>query len=315
MLFVRGREANLPDLNEILLLKEKALIFDLKRDCSEDGPGIRTTVFFKGCPLSCIWCQNPEGIDSGPGISFNRKTCSAPDCDYPCVSVCHTGALLQDHPLQVEHELCNRCDRCFSQCPTKALEPVGRWITVEELLYEVSVDKPFFSSTGGGVTLSGGEPTMQMGFIGRFLRALKEDNIDTAIETCGFFNYEHFHTQVLPYLDLIYFDIKLINDNESRRYTGRSNQLIIDNFSRLIKESNVTVIPRIPLIPEITDTFENLSGIAEFLKINGVSNCSLMPYNPLWVDKQKRFGLKAKYKRTSFMTHEEEDACIDYFMT
>jgi pyruvate formate lyase activating enzyme len=294
-------------------LKEQALIFDVKRDCSEDGPGIRSTVFFKGCPLSCLWCQNPEGIDPEPGLSFNRKSCCASVCGYLCLTVCHTGALLQDHLLQVEHELCNRCDRCFSPCPTKALEPVGRWVTVEELLYEVYVDKPFFSSTGGGVTLSGGEPTLQMSFIGCFLKALKEENIDTAIETCGFFNYEYFRGQVLPFLDLIYFDIKLISDSESRRYTGRSNRLIIENFSRLIKESNIPVIPRIPLIPEITNTFENLRGIAEFLKINGVSNCSLMPYNPLWVDKLKRLGLKARYKRTSFMTKEEEDACINYF--
>jgi len=296
-------------------LNEKALIFDVKRDCSEDGPGIRTTVFFKGCPLSCIWCQNPEGIDPKPGLSFDRKVCSAPACGYTCVNVCQTGALLQDHPLQVEHELCNRCDLCFSSCPTKALEPVGRWFTVEELLYEVYVDKPFFSSTGGGVTLSGGEPTQQMWFIGRFLKALKEENIDTAIETCGFFNYEHFRTQALPFLDQIYFDIKLISDTESRRYTGRSNRLIIENFLRLVKESNITVIPRIPLIPGITDTFENLNGIANFLKMNGVSNCSLMPYNPLWTDKLKHLGHKARYKRTSFMTNEEEDACVKYFLS
>jgi len=295
-------------------LEEKALIFDVKRDCSEDGPGIRTAVFFKGCPLSCVWCQNPEGIDPGAGISFNSKLCCVPDCGYPCASICHTDSLLQDHPLQVEHELCNRCDLCFSSCPTKALEPVGRWFTVEELLYEVYVDKPFFSSTGGGVTLSGGEPTLQMSFIGRLLKALKEEKIDTAIETCGFFNYEDFRNQVLPFLDLIYFDIKLIGDSESRRFTGRSNRLIIENFLRLVKESNITVVPRIPLIPEITNTRENLSGIAEFLKMNGVSNCSLMPYNPLWVDKLKRLGLTPAYKRSSFMTKEEEETSLDYFM-
>ncbi len=295
-------------------MEEKALIFDVKRDCSEDGPGIRTAVFFKGCPLSCVWCQNPEGIDPGPGISFNSEACSVPDCGYPSASVCHTDAILQDHSLKVEHKLCDGYDIDFSLCPTKALEPVGRWITVEELLYEVCVDKPFFSSTGGGVTLTGGEPTLQMSFAGRFLKALKEKNIDTAIETCGFFNYENFRKQVLPFLDLIYFDIKLISDTESHKYMGCSNRLIIENFLRLIRESNVSVIPRIPLVPEITNTRDNLSGIAEFLKMNGVSNCSLMPYNPLWVDKLKRLGIKARYKRTSFMTKEEEGTCINYFI-
>ncbi len=294
-------------------MEEKALIFDVKRDCSEDGPGIRTTVFFKGCPLSCVWCQNPEGIDPEPGMSFNSNACSAEDCGYSCVSVCNTNALQQDSTLVVDNILCNRCDRCFSLCPSNALEPVGRWITIDELLYEIYVDKPFFYSTGGGVTLSGGEPTLQMSFAGRLLKALKDENIDTAIETCGFFNYENFRDEVLPFIDLIYFDIKLISDSESRRYTGCSNRLIIKNFLRLITESNVPVVPRIPLIPEITTTFENLNGIAGFLKMNGISNCSLMPYNPLWLDKPKRMGLKPEYKRSSFMTNEEEGACINHF--
>ena len=294
-------------------MKEKALIFDVKRDCSEDGAGIRTTVFFKGCPMSCVWCQNPEGINPKPGLSFNEAVCTSPDCGNPCILVCQAKCLMNTSPIQAINTSCTRCERCFPVCPAKALEPVGRWVTVEELLYEVCIDKPFYTSSGGGVTLSGGEPTMQMSFIWRFLKALKEENIDTAIETCGFFNYKHFRSQVLPFLDLVYFDIKLISDSESRRYTGRSNQLIIENFLRLIRESKIPIIPRIPLIPEITNTFENLRGIAEFLKMNGVSNCSLMPYNPLWVDKLKRLGLKARYKRTSFMTKEEEDACINYF--
>jgi pyruvate formate lyase activating enzyme len=296
-------------------VKEKALIFDIKRDCSEDGPGIRTAVFFKGCPLSCTWCQNPEGIDSTPGISFNTNACCAPECNYPCISVCNTGAILTDHPLKVEHKLCNRCDRCFSTCPTNALEQVGRWITVEELLYDVCIDKLFYASTGGGVTLTGGEPTLQMCFIEKFLRLLKEKNIHTAIETCGFFKYEDFRDKVLPFLDLIYFDIKLISDTASRKYTGRSNHLILENLSRLIKESEVPLVPRIPLIPGVTTTKENLEGIATFLRHLNVSNCSLMPYNPLWIDKSNRFGFAPKYKRSSFMTKTEEEVCMDYFLS
>lgn len=296
-------------------MRDKALIFDVKRNCSEDGPGIRTTVFFKGCPLSCIWCQNPEGIDSEPSLSFDIKTCNAPECGYPCISKCQNGSLLTGYPLQVEHKLCTRCDLCFSSCPTGALEPVGRWITREDLLYEVCIDKPFYTSTGGGITLSGGEPMLQIDFAGRFLRALKEENIHTAIETCGFFDYKDFSDHVLPFLDLIYFDIKLINDTASHKYTGRSNRLILENFSRVIWESKIPVIPRIPLIPEITTTLENLRGIAKFLKKHGISDCSLMPYNPLWQDKLKRFGFTPKYKRTSFMTRTEENICIDYFFS
>lgn len=294
-------------------MKEKALIFDVKRDCSEDGPGIRTTVFFKGCPMSCVWCQNPEGINPKPGLSFNEAVCTSPDCGNPCIPVCQAKCLMNTSPIHAINTSCTRCERCFPVCPAKALEPVGRWVTVEELLYEVCIDKPFYTSSGGGVTLSGGEPTFQMEFIGRFLQALKKEGIHTAIETCGFFSYRHFQEQALPFLDIIYFDLKLADDASSLNYTGRSNRCIFENFSRLAEESNVPIVPRIPLIPEITATKENLTGIARFLKKHKISSCSLMPYNPLWKDKLKRLGLTAHYNRSAFMTKTEEWNCIDYF--
>jgi len=218
-------------------------------------------------------------------------------------------------PIHAINTSCTRCERCFPVCPAKALEPVGRWVTVEELLYEVCIDKPFYTSSGGGVTLSGGEPTFQMEFIGRFLQALKKEGIHTAIETCGYFSYRHFQEQALPFLDIIYFDLKLADDASSLNYTGRSNRCIFENFSRLAEESNVPIVPRIPLIPEITATKENLTGIARFLKKHKISSCSLMPYNPLWKDKLKRLGLTAHYNRSAFMTKTEEWNCIDYFLS
>ena len=249
------------------MMQDKALIFDIKRDCSEDGPGIRTTVFFKGCPLSCIWCQNPEGKEK-----------------------------------RVERWASSDTD-----------ETVGYWITLDKLLYRVLIDKPFYSSSGGGVTLSGGEVTHQMPFAHRFLKALKKECIHTAIETSGFFNYRRFSEQLLPWVDLIYFDLKLIDDAASRQFTGQTNQLILDNFSKLVSESKVPVIPRVPLIPGITTSEENLRGIADFLAAHGIDAATLLPYNPLWRDKTLKLGRTPQYERSSFMTEEEKKACVNGF--
>lgn len=245
-------------------MENRALIFDIKRGSSEDGPGIRTTIFFKGCPLTCIWCQNPEGIEPKLEVDVNG-------------------------------------------------EPVGEWIDLEELLYRVCQDKPFYKSSGGGVTLSGGEPTKQMAFIQPFLQALKKEGIHTAIETCGLFNYQRFQQQLLPWLDLIYFDLKLFDNLQSRKYTGCFNRTVLNNFSSLVANTQIPVIPRIPLIPGITDTKQNLRGLADFLRENGIDSCSLMPYNPLWQDKLKRIGKSSSYGRSTFLTQEEQATSLRYF--
>ena len=245
-------------------MSDKGLVFDIKRDCSEDGPGIRTTVFFKGCPLSCIWCQNPEGKEVKPEIDIHGKQ-------------------------------------------------IGTWYTVDELMYRLLQDKPFFISTGGGVTLSGGEATLQMDFSSKLLQALKHEGIHTALETSGFFDYPHFKEKMLPWLDLIYYDIKLIDDEASKRYCGQSNGRILSNFSQLLADALIPVIPRIPLIPGITTTEENLRGIAVFLEKHGVKSCSLMPYNPLWSDKLQKLGLTPRYYHKGFMTPAEQKNCINYF--
>jgi len=192
------------------------------------------------------------------------------------------------------------------------LEPSGYSITLQELLYRVLIDKPFYRSTGGGVTLSGGEATAQMGFVHAFLKELKQEGIHTALETCGFFEMESFRDKVLPYLDIIYFDIKLMDDKSSRMHTGRSNGLILNNFITLVREANIPIVPRIPLVPLITATRDNLFAIAGFLGRLGLDTCSLLPYNPLWHDKVLRLGLSTKYRQTSFMNrvHELEYANI-----
>ncbi len=291
-------------------MEAHAFIFDIKRDCSEDGPGIRTTVFFKGCPLSCPWCQNPEGKQKRPELSFRAEACTAPACGLACIAQCEVGCLSFFNALQVDFEHCIRCEACFEVCPTQALEPVGYTISLSDLLYRLLIDEAFYRSSGGGITLSGGEVTAQMPFASQLLKALKARKINTAIETCGFFEYAQFESRILPYLDLIYFDLKLIDENESLRYTGRSNQLILENFKRLVKARGTDVIPRIPLIPGITDSENNLSGIAAFLKSLQVAKAVLLPYNPLWQDKLTRLNLSPRYARPTFMTPKEKDACL-----
>jgi pyruvate formate lyase activating enzyme len=298
--------------------ESKGLIFDIKRDCSEDGPGIRTTVFFKGCPLSCVWCHNPEGISPWPTLSFSSERCNPDACGgYACRDVCPLAVPdidAENKKIRIDFDSCNRCDACFDVCTLQALEPVGRWWTVKALMEKILIDKNFFNSTGGGVTLSGGEPTLQMAFLHRFLVALKQENIHTGLETCGLFALEDFQTDILPYLDFIYFDLKLMDPGESRQFTGRSNEQILQNFLFLSDRAPVPVVARIPLIPDITATEKNLDGVSKFLQKHGIKACALMPYNPLWRDKAAKNGIAISYSNPEFMSQREEENCVQFFL-
>jgi pyruvate formate lyase activating enzyme len=293
---------------------DNAIIFDCKRDCSEDGPGIRSTVFFKGCPLSCVWCHNPEGQDPQPALFFDVALCRPAECGWACLSKCENNSIQKDNEsISVERESCTSCMACCQVCPSGALTLVGRKVSLKELLYELLIDQPFYQSSGGGVTLSGGEATMQMAFASRLLQSLKSHDIHTTLETCGFFSYSRFQSEMLPYLDRIYFDFKLIDDYQSCKYTGQSNRMILENFTRLLQEENVTVLPRIPLVPGITATHANLSGLAEYLRKRQIETCFLMPYNPLWQDKIARLGKQSSYDNARFMSTEELATCVEYF--
>lgn len=223
-------------------------VFDIKRDCSEDGPGIRTTVFFQGCPLRCVWCQNPEGQPYGKwGVGSGA-----------CEGVSGTGAA-----------------RCYG---------------LDELIDTVLIDKPFFNATGGGVTVSGGEPACQMHFVGEFLARLRQAGIDTAIETSGFFHYASFEKQLLPYLNRIYIDLKIMDEEAHRSLTGQSNRPILVNLARLARQSKVPINVRVPLVPGMTATDDNLAAIGRFLREHGITEVTLLPYNPLWQDKALKLG-------------------------
>lgn len=185
---------------------ENPLILAIKGNSLDDGPGIRSVVFFKGCPLSCVWCQNPEAKSTKLEISYETEECIR--CDH-CISICPKQALSRCNDYFIDRKRCDLCMKCVQECPAEALKQIGNKMDVNDIVREVRKDLPFFEISGGGVTLSGGEPTLFLSFLSCLLRELKRNGIHTLIETCGYFNLEKFMKYVYPYIDYIYYDIKL----------------------------------------------------------------------------------------------------------
>lgn len=225
----------------------KATVFGIKRFAVHDGDGIRTTVFFKGCPLSCRWCHNPEGISGKPQLAFYREKCVS--CGK-CVSVCDANVMTDGKHI-VDREKCTVCGKCVSVCPREAFTVFGNETTVEELLPQLLTDRDFYETSGGGVTLSGGECLMQADFCAELLRALKAEHINTAVDTCGYVPREALD-KVIPDTDVFLYDIKHWDEKAHIRGTGKSNRLILDNLAYLASRSCAIEI-RIPLIPGYND--------------------------------------------------------------
>jgi len=268
------------------------LILSIKSNSLDDGPGIRSVVFFKGCPLDCIWCHNPEGKKRTTEISFEPNLCTG--CDT-CLETCTKNALSRQYRYFIDRAVCDLCFDCVETCPSGALERVGREIPVSEIVEKVLKDKPFFDASGGGATLSGGEPTLNMEFLANTAKALKEEGVHVLIETCGLFEYDEFIELVYPHTDLIYFDIKLLDSGEHKKYCGLPNDSILENFRKLQTkhlEGGTAVLPRIPLIPGITDTPENLHAIAAFFLEGRVKQTRLMANHPLWRSKNLKLGIE-----------------------
>lgn len=283
---------------------KKPLIFDIKRHALEDGPGIRTTVFFKGCNLHCIWCQNPESIDPDLEIAFYPKNCIK--C-YDCLEVCHSNAIKKDRPLKINRTLCDRCGECVKICPSRSLKQVGHFYPIDNLVSILLRDKIFYEVSGGGITLSGGEPTLHMDYISPFLKILKRKGLHTAIQTNGFFNWHDFREKLLPWLDLVMFDVKLIDPQRHLKYTGQKNDIILKNLVCLTKKAPEKLLPRTPLIPYFTATTENLKAISELYQRLGIKRCSLLSYNPTWFSKAESIGKKVSPELSKHFTNSEEE--------
>ena len=261
---------------------QQALIFNIQRFCLHDGPGIRTTLFFKGCPLRCAWCQNPESIDSRPQIVFIARRCQS--C-FRCEEACERGAILRLVEKRIDRSRCDECGRCVQACPTGGLTRLGRRWTVAALVTEVLKDRDFFIDSGGGITLSGGEAMQQWRFLQAFLPVVKAQGIHVTLETCGLFDW-HKMPRLLAFLDLIYFDLKHMDNQYHRRYTGVDNEPILKNFIRL-NASAATLVPRMPIVPGITDTTANIAATARFLQCHGHATIHGLPFNSLGADKRR----------------------------
>lgn len=252
----------------------KAMISDIKRFAVHDGDGIRTTVFLKGCPLKCVWCHNPESIDFKPQLAFYKNKCIG--CGE-CVGVCPSGA----HKITpkghiFERDLCVACGKCEKACLGEALKFYGKEMTVDELLPLLLEDRDFYETSGGGVTLSGGECLMQADFCAELLKELKKAGVNTAVDTCGYIPKGSID-KVLPYTDTFLYDIKAIDEDVHIKCTGKSNKLILDNI-KYIDSLDKSIEVRIPYVPNYNDNQPN--QIAEFLrKLKNVPKVSVLPYH------------------------------------
>ncbi len=286
------------------------LIVDVRRDSLEDGPGVRSVVFFKGCPLRCVFCHNPEAQKPGVEIAYSTNECVS--CGI-CVEACPENAVNFEFPERIDREKCNLCLECIKACPGKGLRKVGTSYRIEELAELLLRDRLFYKHSGGGVTLSGGECTLYPDYVEALLKYLKPSGVHILLETSGFFSYEAFRRQILPHVDMIYYDLKFADRQTHIRYTGKSNRIILENFRRLIHEKGVEVIPRIPLIPQITATKENLSGIADILRDVGIDDAVLLPYNPMGIGKLETIGRPRPPLPEHFMPQNEEKELAQMF--
>ncbi|TXT55009.1 MAG: hypothetical protein BAJALOKI2v1_710005 [Promethearchaeota archaeon] len=288
----------------------KATITNIKRNSLDDGPGIRTLIFFKGCPLSCVWCQNPETKSMEQEIIYDTEKCLK--C-LECQKICPHNAIDFLNPYPILTNKCNYCGECITVCNTGALTFTAFEYSIEELLEVISKDIVFYKNSGGGITLSGGEATLQMKFLSEFLKEVKKLNIHLCLETCGHFNYDQFSKLILPNLDLIYFDLKLFDSELHRRYCRIDNKIILQNFETLVRKESVEVLPRIPLIPGITVTENNLISWRKFLTNHGIKKIELLPYNPLWISKIIKMGKETEYSCETWLKKEEKDKIKEIF--
>jgi pyruvate formate lyase activating enzyme len=285
-------------------------ILHLQRLSTEDGPGIRTTVFFKGCPLHCTWCHNPESISSKFQIQWFADRCIG--CDT-CLETCDVNALSrQDGRLLIDRETCTGCGSCTNACPTTALEMLGRNISIPELMAELVKDRVYYDKSGGGVTLSGGEPGTQAEFSEGLLSELRAAGISTALDTCGLINPDSF-MRLLPLTDYLLFDIKTINGAEHKRFTAQSNRLILQNLmaaGEYIRENQGKPVLwiRTPLIPGATAEDDCICDIGQYLADNlrdCVARWELCAFNNLCCDKYSRLGLDWEFAKETLITREE----------
>jgi pyruvate formate lyase activating enzyme len=262
-------------------------------------------VFFKGCPLRCVWCQNPEALSRSAEIQRLDARCAS--CGR-CTQACPEGVArpaVEPEP----RERCRVCGKCVQICPAGARRVAGQAYTVEALAELLLRDEPFYRHSGGGVTFSGGEPALFAPFAGAVASALRQRSVHVLLETAGHFDWAPFAEWLLPHLSAVYFDVKLADPELHRRFVGVTPERILLNLRRLKEAHACELLPRIPLIPGITDSDANLKSLGGLLRDLGFDRVAILPYNPLWISKRRALSLDLPYAHTGFMERSEIERC------
>ncbi len=285
----------------------KTFVLDIQKMSTEDGPGIRTTVFLKGCNLQCAWCHNPESIEFCQNIYWLKDACIG--C-LTCVQECHTHAIsATEQGIRIDASLCDMCQRCKEQCPTNSIEIKGSEMCADEIVKEVLKDRAYYDSSGGGVTFSGGDPVLHTQFLLPILAQLKESGIHIALDTAGNYPYSLLE-KLLPYIDLVLYDIKHIDSDAHQMHTGVKNDLVLNNAAKLGALTYPKVWVRTPIIPNATDSEQNIAGIGEFIGQNmaNIEKWELVSFNNLATQKYELLEKTWQYKGDSLITKSKMDS-------
>lgn len=287
---------------------KNGIVFNIQKFSLNDGPGIRTTVFLKGCPLRCIWCHNPESNEFKREMMYASSKCM--NCGK-CAVACSFGAhTFVDGKHIFDRSKCTLCGKCQDTCFYDVLEIAGKEMSVEEVTREVMKDKAFYETSNGGVTISGGEPMSQFEFSLSLMRAFKENGLHTAMETCGYAKEEYFR-QIAPYTDLFLYDYKLTDAKKHKECTGVDNELILSNL-KMLDSMGKSIILRCPIIPTINDTEEHFEGIAKIAnELKNILEINIEPYHPLGSGKAENLGREYALASLSFPNDETVRQWID----